>query len=127
MPINLRLTTVSKGIVIQFRRVILTLFNIIFPGRNADFHLGLSDSSAGDVAYRSASSLRLAVAELCRLSVPGLVSVVGRHVVRHVVVGSGGCHPSASAYHDAGPGPLALNNIGGIVILGMLISSLKFL
>ncbi len=85
---NLRSTSVSKGSVIQSRRVILALFNIPFPGRNQDLRLGLSDSSAGDVARRSAASLRLAVAERCCLSDPGLVSVVGRCVIRHVVVGS---------------------------------------
>jgi hypothetical protein len=88
MPRNLRSTSVSRGSVIQFRRVILALFNIPFLGRDPDLHLGLSDSSAGAVARRFAASLRLAVAERCRLSVPGLVSVVGRRVVRHVVVGS---------------------------------------
>jgi hypothetical protein len=77
MPRNLRSTSVSRGSVVQFRRVILALFNIPFPGRDPDLHLGLSDSSAGDVARRSAASLRLAVAERCRLSVArgGLVSI----------------------------------------------------
>ncbi len=39
---NLRSTSVSKGRVIQSRRVILALFNIPFPGRNQDLRLGLS-------------------------------------------------------------------------------------
>jgi hypothetical protein len=78
---------VSKGSVIQSRRVILALLNIPFPGRDPDLRLGVSDASAGDVARRPSVSMRLRVAERCLLSHPGLVSVVVRRVVRHIVAG----------------------------------------
>ena len=73
IPRNLRSTSVSKGSVIQSRRVILAKFVIPFPGRDPDLGLdpgrggssldpGLvgSGSMSLDFAHRLAASLLLA-------------------------------------------------------------------
>jgi hypothetical protein len=91
MPKKLCSTNVSKGSVIQ--RVILALFIMPFPCCDQDLRLCLSSSSSGDLALRLAAFLSLAAAERCRLSDPGLVSVVGCRDVQHVA----GLLSSASA------------------------------
>ena len=102
IPRNLRSTSVSKGSVNQSRHVILAVFSNPFPGHEPGLGLGLVLSSRGSLGLPPSPCLvaifRLAVAERCRASEPGLLSDFGCRPGRHDVAASHGRHHGAASH-----------------------------